>query len=85
MASTISNGLQKVINMNGAASNNPKLAQLAEHTVNYDNAQNARITTDFGQKVSNTDHWLSASTEDHYGPALLEDTHGREKASIYLI
>lgn len=67
MASTTSNGLQKIVNMDGAASNNPKLAQMAEHTFKYDTSQNARITTDFGQKVSNTDHWLSASTEDHYG------------------
>ena len=78
MASTISNSLQKVVNMDGAASNNPKLALMAEHTFNYDTFQKARIATDFGQKVSNTDHWLNASTEDHYGPSLLEDGHARE-------
>ena len=79
MTSTLASGLQKVVNMDGAASDNPKLAQLSQHTVNYDASQNARITTDFGTKVNNTDHWLSVSTDDHYGPTLLEDGHGREK------
>ena len=82
MASTLASGLQQIVNMDGAASDNPKLAQLSQDTVNYDASQNARITTDFGTKVSNTDHWLSVSTDDHYGPALLEDTHGREKVGI---
>ena len=82
MASSLASGLQKVVNMDGAASNNPKLAQLSQDTVNYDASQNARLTTDFGAKVSNTDHWLSVSTEDHYGPSLLEDGHGREKVGI---
>lgn len=82
MASTLASGLQQIVNMDGAASDNPKLAQLSQHTVNYDASQNARITTDFGTKVSNTDHWLSVSTDDHYGPTLLEDGHGREKVGI---
>ena len=82
MASTLASGLQQVVNMDGAATDNPKLAQLSQHTVNYDASQNARLTTDFGAKVSNTDHWLSVSTEDRYGPALLEDDHGREKVGI---
>ncbi|KAF1998615.1 catalase [Amniculicola lignicola CBS 123094] len=38
-----------------------------------------RITTDFGVKQTNTDHWLTVSSEDHTGPTLLEDSHGREK------
>lgn len=78
MASTVANGLQKVVNMNGAASHNPKLADMSRDFVNSED-QNARITTDFGQKVSNTDHWLAVSSEDRYGATLLEDTHGREK------
>ena len=82
MASTLARSLQQVVNMDGAASDNAKLAQLSQHTVNYDTSQNARITTDFGTKVNNTDNWLSVSTDDHYGPTLLEDTHGREKVGI---
>ena len=78
MASKVANGLQKAVNMNGAASDNPKLAEMSRDFVNSED-QNARITTDFGQKVSNTDHWLAVSNDDSYGPTLLEDTHGREK------
>ena len=39
------------------------------------------MTTDFGQKVSNTDNWLKFATEKHTGPHLLEDQQAREKAS----
>ncbi|KAI9816969.1 MAG: hypothetical protein M1832_004953 [Thelocarpon impressellum] len=42
-------------------------------------APGARLTTDFGLKVSNTDDWLTVSNEDRLGPSLLEDNHGREK------
>lgn len=78
MASTISTGLKKVTNMNGPGSSNAKLDNLARDT--YDSTdKNARICTDWGQKVSNTDHWLSVSNEDRIGPALMEDGHGREK------
>ena len=80
MASTVASGLQKVVNMNGAATDNPKLADMSKDMVNSEDT-NARITTDWGQKVSNTDHWLSVSTEDKYGATLLEDGHGREKVS----
>ena len=79
MASTISNSLQKALNVNSSSSN-AKLADLAKDTVNGEE-KNARITTDFGVKVSNTDHWLSASSDQRQGPALLEDFHGREKVS----
>ena len=82
MASTLASGLQQVVNMDGAASDNPKLAQLSQHTVNYDASQNARLTTDFGAKVSNTFFFLIVYNVDLYGPALLEDGHGREKVSI---
>ena len=69
--------------MNDSATNNPKLADLAKDTYNTEDT-NTRITTDFGQKVGNTDHWLSVSTDDRCGPALLEDTHGREKVFTLL-
>ncbi len=80
MASTITNGLQKALNVNGSSSN-AKLADLAKDTVNVED-KNARITTDFGMKVSNTDNWLTVSTDDRLGPALLEDVHGREKVRM---
>lgn len=82
MASSIANGMQKIVNMDGAATQNPKLADLAKDTTNYDASQH-KMTTDWGNKVSNTDHWLTASSEDLIGPSLLEDNHAREKVSQY--
>lgn len=55
MASTVANGMQKVVQMDGAASQNPKLADLAKDTTHYDSSKH-KMTTDFGTKVSNTDH-----------------------------
>lgn len=81
MASTLSSGLQKV--MDGAAFQNPKLADISKDTKDSHDS-NARLTTDWGSKVSDTDHWLTVSTEDQYGPALLEDGHAREKVSAGL-
>ena len=64
--------------MDGSASSNPKLETLARDT--YDSHDtNARISTDWGQRVSNTDHWLTISNENRVGPSLIEDGHGREK------
>jgi len=83
MASTSSNGLQKVVNMNGAATDNPKLADLAKDTTNYDDSKH-KMTTDWGNKISNTDDWLAVTTDDTYGPGLLEDGHGREKVGPHL-
>jgi len=38
-----------------------------------------RLTSDFGVKSTNTDVWLSASSDDKKGPLLLEDNFAREK------
>jgi len=38
-----------------------------------------RLTTDYGVKQSNTDQWLRVVNENRTGPALLEDSAGREK------
>ena len=81
MASAVANSLQKAVNMNGPATDNPKLADMSKDMVNSEDS-NARITTDWGIKVSNTDHWLSVSTEERYGVTLLEDGHGREKVGL---
>ena len=81
MASSLASNLQKVVNMDGSASSNPKLETLARDT--YDSHDtNARISTDWGQRVSNTDHWLTISNENRVGPSLIEDGHGREKVSL---
>ena len=84
MASTMANGLQKVVDMDGSATKNPKLTDLAKDTYDSHDTK-AKMTTDFGQKVSNTDDWLTVSTEDRTGPSLLEDGHGREKVRVYTI
>lgn len=70
--------------MDGSATENAKLSDLAKDTTNYDESRH-KMTTDWGNKVSNTDHWLAATTEDRQGPGLLEDGHGREKVGCYLV
>ena len=55
MASTVSSGLQQVMNLNDSSTNNPKLADIAKDTYDTEDP-NTRITTGFGQKVGDTDH-----------------------------
>ena len=76
MASALSNALHKLIN--GSASQNAKLADIAKDTKDSQHP-NVKLTTEWGSKVSDTDHWLTVSTEGQCGPALLEDGHAREK------
>ncbi|EON98254.1 putative catalase 1 protein [Phaeoacremonium minimum UCRPA7] len=54
-----------------------KLADLQAST--KEPTKDTRITSDYGVKQENTDHWLSITNEDHTGPSLLEDPFGREK------
>lgn len=42
----------------------------------------SRITSDYGVKQSNSDHWLRVVNEDQTGPMLLEDPFSREKVMI---
>ena len=37
------------------------------------------LTSDFGAKQPDHDHWLSATTDERQGPLLLEDNFAREK------
>lgn len=46
--------------------------------MNSEDNNAARIITDWGNKVSNTDHWLAISNDDRYRPSLLEHGHRRE-------
>jgi len=55
-----------------------KVVQLSNVTKDVHN-KNARITSDFGVKQSNTDDWLKIVNEDKTGPMLLEDLFAREK------
>lgn len=56
-----------------------KIADLQKDTI--EPSAKTNLTSDYGVKQSNTDHWLSVSSEEHQGPALLEDPFGREKVS----
>jgi len=64
-----------------AGMENAKVASMAADTKDVHD-KNLRITSDFGVKQSNTDNWLSASTENKNGPMLLEDQFGREKVRL---
>jgi len=55
-----------------------KIADLSRDTRDVHN-KDARITTDYGVKQSNTDDWLMVGSEDKTGPMLLEDNAAREK------
>lgn len=66
-----------------AGGENKKVAQLAADTKDVHD-RSYRITSDYGVKQHDTDHWLAASTEDKQGPQLLEDPFGREKVCSML-
>lgn len=77
MASEIlGNIAEKAKNMTSAQ--NKKVAQLAADTKDVHDPS-YRITSDYGVKQNDTDHWLAAVSEDKQGPQLLEDPFGREK------
>ncbi|OCL07639.1 catalase-domain-containing protein [Glonium stellatum] len=78
MASQIlSSGLDKAQQAMGGEKG-AKLNQLASVTKDVHD-KNARITSDYGVKQSNTDDWLKVVNEDKTGPMLLEDPFAREK------
>ncbi|KAF5658453.1 catalase-1 [Fusarium heterosporum] len=56
---------------------NDKIDQLKANMVEPN--ENTRITSDWGVKQNDTDHWLRVATEDQTGPSLLEDSFAREK------
>lgn len=58
-----------------------KFADLAKNTI--EPTKDTKLTSDWGVKQTNTDHWLSVTNDQHTGPSLLEDSFGREKVSPY--
>ncbi|KAJ5309101.1 hypothetical protein PENANT_c020G10551 [Penicillium antarcticum] len=54
-----------------------KFADLKKDTVELNGKQN--MTTDYGIKISDPDHWLRVADEQKTGPSLLEDQIAREK------
>lgn len=63
--------------ISGALSSNKKIDDLKSNM--NEPTSNDRLTSDYGVKQTNTDVWLSASTDDRQGPQLLEDHFAREK------
>ncbi|KAF2127956.1 catalase A [Dothidotthia symphoricarpi CBS 119687] len=77
MASQIlSNVAEKAKSMTGEKSQ--KAADLAGVTKDVHDPS-YKMTTDNGVKQTNTDDWLKVVSDDKTGPALLEDSFGREK------
>lgn len=72
----LGNITEKAKNMTGEQ--NKKVAQLSADTKDVHDGS-YRITSDYGVKQNDTDHWLAAVSEDKQGPQLLEDPFGREK------
>lgn len=56
-----------------------KLADLQKDTVEVNGKQH--MTTDYGIKISDPDHWLRVGSDQNTGPMLLEDQIAREKVS----
>ena len=77
ISNTIRSGVEKVQELVGGEKG-AKLKQLDEVSHNY-GEKNARITSDYGVKQTNTDDWLKVASEDRTGPMLLEDGFAREK------
>lgn len=61
----------------GAATENKKLADLEADTVNGISKQPQ--ATDHGVGITDPDHWLRIASEQRTGPSLLEDQIAREK------
>ncbi|KAJ8114378.1 hypothetical protein OPT61_g3732 [Boeremia exigua] len=72
----IANITEKAKSMTGVQ--NKKVAQLSADTKDVHD-KSYRITSDYGVKQHDTDHWLAVVSEDKQGPLLLEDPFGREK------
>lgn len=83
MASQILGSIsEKAKNMAGGQ--NKKVAQLSAETKDVHDGS-YRITSDYGVKQNDTDHWLAVTSEDKQGPQLLEDPFGREKVRSALL
>jgi catalase len=77
MTEMMATGVKKVTEAVTGRSN-AKVDDLARDTKEY-GKKDDRITTDWGVKQTNTDHWLGVVSDDKQGPMLLEDAFAREK------
>ncbi|KAF3769698.1 hypothetical protein M406DRAFT_105038 [Cryphonectria parasitica EP155] len=77
MASLIPDSLQQAAQKVIMGSNGDKIADLGKNTI--EPGKDTHLTSDWGVKQPNADHWLSISNDQHTGPSLLEDPFSREK------
>lgn len=59
---------------------NEKILDMYPNTVNTHQTSKT-MTTDFGTKINDADHWLKIVGNKGHGPSLLEDQIARERAS----
>lgn len=58
-----------------------KIADLSQDT--KEPTDKTHLTSDYGVKLPNPEHWLSVSSEDRQGPSLIEDPFSREKVRLH--
>lgn len=61
------------------ATTNEKILDMCPNIVNVH--QDKTMTTDFGIKINDADHWLKIVGKSGHGPSLLEDQIARERVS----
>lgn len=76
MASLIPESVKSVKNA-VMGSGGDKVADLSKDTKEPTNK--THLTSDYGVKLPDPEHWLSVSSEDRQGPSLIEDPFSREK------
>lgn len=60
-----------------------KITDLSKDT--KEPTEKIQLTSDYGVKLPNPEHWLSVSSEDRQGPSLIEDPFSREKVRLNYI
>lgn len=69
--------------INDVTTTNEKILDMYPNTVNV--RQDKTMTTDFGTKINDGDHWLKVVGKEGHGPSLLEDQIARERVSPRLL
>lgn len=82
MASLIPESVQSAKNA-VMGSGGDKIADLSKDTI--EPTDKTHITSDYGVKLPDPEHWLSVSSEDRQGPSLIEDPFSREKVRPHSI
>lgn len=80
MASLIAESVKSAKNA-VMGSTGDKIADLSKDT--KEPTDKTHLTSDYGVKLPNPEHWLSFSSEDRQGPSLIEDPFSREKVRLH--